>query len=177
MNTYRPQSLAASPARFQPALLPVWLAVLLVSTTCAFAQTTILSEGFEGAFPGEAWLVGDANVTGTYATWNDVNSTFGGEGVHSGGWKGYCAGVGYAGTTTSPLYQNNMDAYMANSINLSGYDSATLTFWYRIPGIETCCDAAKVYIDGTQVWTSSSTAASWTQATIYLNWSWEVRTY
>jgi len=67
---------------------------------------TVLSEGFEGSFPG-SWSVGDANSSGTPAYWDDVDSAFGGEGTHSGSWKGYCADIGNAGTTTSPLYQNN----------------------------------------------------------------------
>src|SRR6266404_4019137 len=102
------------------------------------AQTTILTEGFEGAFPG-SWSVGDANPTGTAAYWSDEDiRSFGSiPAAHGGNWAGYCAGVGHAGTALSPTYQNSMDAYMSRSVNLSGYNSATLSFWYIIPSIET----------------------------------------
>ena len=90
---------------------------LALATISSFAQTTILSETFEGSFPSaNAWSVGDANASGTTAYWDDVDSAFGGEGTHGGSWKGYCAAVGYAGTTTSPLYRDYMSAYMSKSI-------------------------------------------------------------
>jgi len=92
-------------------------------------SVTLLSENFEGAFPsGNGWSVGDANSAGTSAYWDDVNSSFGGEGTHGGSWKGYCAGVGKAGTDTSPTYQNSTSAYMSKSINLAGLSSASLSF-------------------------------------------------
>ena len=55
----------------------------------AAAQTTILSEGFEGNFPADnGWSVVDSNASGTTAYWDDVNSAFGGEGTHTGNYKG-----------------------------------------------------------------------------------------
>ena len=133
-------------------------------------STTIFSEGFEGAFPG-SWAVGDADSSGTPAYWDKVNSTFGGgEGTVSGSWKGYVAGIGNAGTSTSPLYQNNMSAYMSHSINLTGYTSATLSFWYKIPSIEFGgWDEAHVYIDSVPVWTRDYTTTAWTNQMISLN--------
>jgi hypothetical protein len=72
------------------------------------AQVTIFSEDFEGSFPSlNGWSVGDSNSSGTIAYWDDVNSSFGGEGTHGGSSKGYCAGFGYAGSSTSPTYQNS----------------------------------------------------------------------
>jgi hypothetical protein len=72
---------------------------------------TLLFEGFEGLFPSDnGWTVGDSNATGTPAYWDDVLNTFGTAGTHSGSWKGYCAGSGFAGTTAAPLYQTYMDA-------------------------------------------------------------------
>ena len=100
-------------------------------------QTTILSEGFEGAFPG-TWSLGDSNPSGTTAYWKGVNlSSFGNPPIHgTGSWAGYCAGIGYGGTTLNPTYQNAMDAYMSRIINLSGYNNASFSFWYIIPSIE-----------------------------------------
>ena len=129
----------------------------------SLSATTILSETFEGNFPTDnGWSVGDANSGGTTAYWDDVDSSFGGEGTHGGSWKGYCAGVGYGGTTTSPLHQNSMTAYMSKSINLSGYSTATLTFSFRIPTLESTWDWCRVYIDGTKVWETNSIATTWT---------------
>ncbi|MCX6924782.1 MAG: hypothetical protein NT154_16440, partial [Verrucomicrobia bacterium] len=131
------------------------------------AQTTILSEGFEGTFPG-IWLVGDDNAAGTPAYWKDVNASFGGEATHSGSWKGYCAGFGYAGDAANPTYQNSMAAYMQTTLDLRGYVSATLKFWSKIPSIESCCDGARVFIDGILVWFSSSPQAAWGEETFDL---------
>src|SRR5437879_13671481 len=84
--------------------------------TLSNAQTTILSEGFEGAFPG-SWSVGDSNPSGPTAYWADVDYNFGTPYPHTGNWSGYCAGVGYGGPIYSPTYQDNMDAYMIRSID------------------------------------------------------------
>src|SRR5262245_3983805 len=91
-----------------------------------FSQTTVLTEGFETVFPG-AWSTGDTNASGTPAYWKDV-SAFGTVGAHSGNWKGYCAGIGFGGTTANPLYQNNMGAFMTQSVNLAGFSGANLGF-------------------------------------------------
>jgi len=113
----------------------------------------LLFEGFEGSFPaGNAWTVGDSNASGTNAWWDDVNTAFGTAGVHSGNWKGYCAGFGYAGTTIAPLYQTYMDSYMRRTLDLRSYCSPSLSFWYRTPGIETCCDHLVVSVGGSAGW-------------------------
>lgn len=156
-------------------LVPDWQAPLLAALALAVAavshaQTTILFEGFEGAFP-DAWSVGDGNGAGTPAYWDDVNAAFGGEGAHAGNWKGYCAGFGHGGTTDSPTYQNDMAAYMSRAIDLSGCSSATLSFWYKIPTIESCCDQAKVTLSGIDpilLWSSATPSADWTQVTLDL---------
>src|SRR2546421_10318072 len=89
----------------------LFAAILLALTLAirAEAQTTILSEGFEGAFPG-SWSVADANPSGTTAYWSDEDiRSFGSiPAAHTGNWAGYCAGVGHAGTALSPTYQNSM---------------------------------------------------------------------
>jgi HYR domain/Immunoglobulin domain/Immune inhibitor A-like, MAM domain len=149
----------------------LWIVLLLRFVPLLPADTVIFTEGFEGAFPGP-WSVGDNNASGAPAYWDDVNSSFGGEGTHSGNWKGYCAGIGYAGATDSPTYQNQMTSYLARTIDLSGFDAATLTFWYKIPSIESGWDFARVYIDSidtTQIWSSSSPATSWALVTLDLS--------
>ena len=96
------------------------LAVTTIALSVSAATVTVLEETFEGVFPGN-WSVGDANSSGTTAYWKDVNASFGGVSTPDGSaWKGYCAGVGYSGTTSAPQYQNSMSAYMSRSIDLTG---------------------------------------------------------
>jgi hypothetical protein len=136
----------------------------------ARAQTVLFLEGFEGSFPSAPWVVGDDNTNGTNATWNDVNIAFGGETTHSGGWKGYCAGSLYAqgATIANPTYTNSMAAYMERSIDLTAYVGAKLEFWFKIPSIEICCDAARVLVDGTNIWTTNQAVVAWTQVILDL---------
>ncbi len=121
-------------------------------------QSTILFEGFEGNFPTDnGWIVGDDSPDGTTASWAKVNSSFGGEGTHSGAWKGYCAGSAYPFNSSepNPVYQDSMIAFMQRSVNLAGLTKAELRFWYKIPSIEQCNDLARVLVDGTNlVWSA-----------------------
>jgi len=109
------------------------LALCVAGVHSAWADT-ILFEGFEGSFPADnGWSVGDANGTGTTAYWDDVFTGFGSVPAHSGSWKGYCAGFGYA---AGPLYQNYMTSYMRRSLDLTGYCSPILSFWYWSPQLK-----------------------------------------
>ena len=134
-------------------------------------NTIIFSEGFEGAFGDgiNGWSIGDNNPSGTTAYWDDKDSNFGGEGAQEGSWKAHCAGFGYAGTTSDPKYRPSMDAYMRRTVNLSGYTSASLSFYYKMPSIETCCDYGEVKINGVQVRKYNSVVTNWTKETISLN--------
>ena len=151
--------------------------VFTLATTlalCALGSAradTIFTENFEGAFPG-AWSTTPPICYGCppggTTIWGVVDSAFGGRGTLSGARKAYCAGRGYLGTTSAPLYQDNMNAYMSRSINLAGYASGTLTFWSRIPSIETRYDFCRVYVDSTVVWQRDTVNTAWTQETIDL---------
>lgn len=133
-------------------------------------STTILTETFEGAFPEDnGWSVGDSNASGTDAYWNDVHTTFGTGGAHGGSWKGYCAGVGYAGAATAPTYQNYMDAYMSKTLNLCGLSTATLKFWTIVPGIESCCDRYLVWMDNNLIWSNAVAIPTWAEVTLDLS--------
>jgi len=151
--------------------------IALFVSSGANAQTTILVEDFENAFPeGNGWTVADANSSGTPAYWNDVDlRVFGSPPTFQGNWAGYCAGVGYGGSVASPTYRNSMTSFMSRSINLTGYSTATLAFLYVIPSIEdcftctTCCDYFHVLIDGVEVFNSGDLPrTTWQQATINL---------
>ena len=136
----------------------------------AQAQVVVLQETFEGAFPEDnGWVVGDANPDGLPAYWDDVNSAFGGGGSHSGSWKGYCAGVGYGGTSVNPTYQHSMQAYMRNTINLTGYAGAELSFWYNIPSMDDYYESLRVYIDGKAIFARDTSAGFWSQASLNLS--------
>lgn len=134
------------------------------------AQVTVFSEDFEGSFPaGGGWTVGDDDPFGTTAYWNSVDAAFGGESPHGGVRKAYCSGIGFGGTTANPTYQSDMTAYMSRPINLGGMSAATLTFWFKLPSLEECCERPRVLIDNTQVWTTNQAVAAWTQVTLNLN--------
>src|SRR5881296_3089216 len=133
----------------------------------ARGATTNFYDGFETGLG--SWAVGDANAVDTPAYWGRVDSTFGGEGTHGGAFKAYCAGTGYAGTSTSPTYRNNMSAYLQRTINLAGYTNATLSFWHKIPGIESGYDAARVVVDSTEMWSTDQPITSWQLARVGLD--------
>jgi hypothetical protein len=152
-------SLKSSGCKCQSLLLVFVL--LLGSSWIAFGQTVVLTEGFEGVFPG-LWSTGDANASGTPAYWKDEGVGFGSVAAHTGNWKGYCAGIGFGGTTANPLYQTNMQAFMTHSVNLAGFTGANLGFWYNIPSIETNFDSLRVYMDATLLFSTSTGTPGWT---------------
>jgi hypothetical protein len=148
-------------------LISILAAMHFILAQQGSAQVPILYEDFEGAFPGN-WTTADANPTGSPAYWKDVSVLVGTPYPHGGDWSGYCAGVGYGGTTASPYYQNYMDAYMAQYVDLTGYAGATLSFWYTIPSIDTGYDSFRVYIDNTLLFQRSSVASIWNEVVIDL---------
>ncbi len=163
---YSPTNMPGRLLRTLGWLVGVWL---LVHPAVTKAQTTLLFEGFEGTFPGVIWTVGNA---GSGPTWDDVNSTFGGEGTHGGSWKGYCAGTAYPFNSNepNPVYTNNMAAYMQTAVSLRSCENLVLLrFWYKLPSIESCCDSARVFIDQTQIWSNSTPQTSWTEVVLDLS--------
>lgn len=145
----------------------VWI-LFFIATTVASRAAIIFAETFESGLSA-GWQRGDLNATGVAAYWGVVNSSFGGEGAHAGTNKLYCAGVGFAGTAAAPTYRNSMTAYLQRTIDLSGRSNATLNFWYKLPGIETRYDAARVYIDSTEVWSLDSATNVWTKASLNID--------
>ncbi len=148
-----------------------WCAQIGIKTV----YTTIFSEGFESGFGNgiNGWSVGDSNPSGITAYWNDVSSAFGGEGTHSGNYKAYCAGTGYGGSSSSPTYQNYMDAYMTRTVNLIGYDDAYVQFYYKMPppiDIEdtTAYDYGQLKIGTIKLEKYDTAKTSWTFSRVYL---------
>jgi hypothetical protein len=147
----------------------IWsVGVLMGSPLLGRAQTTLVFEGFEGAFPG-SWSVGDANTNTGLVYWDDVNAAFGGRAPRTGSWKGYCAGIGYAGTSSAPQYTNNMTAYMQRTVNLAGQTRVNLRFWNLVPTIESGFDHCRVFLDGTLLWSNGLPLTAWTEVSTNLN--------
>ena len=142
------------------------LLVLLASPLKTRAATTNFFEGFEAGLTN--WVAGDADPTSVPAYWGIVDTNFGGAGTHSGNFKAYCAGVGYGGSTNNPAYTNYMISYLSRTVNLVGMTNATLTFWSRIPSIESDYDYARVFINNTEVWSTDLPQANWTLVSLNL---------
>jgi hypothetical protein len=161
-----------------------WLWLLLsagvFSSFSTGAQTVLLNEDFEGywtisggfplyhSFPS-GWSVGDSNLTAGLAYWDDVNADFGSVAPHDGLRKGYCAAVGYTGTTNAPRYTNYMQAYMTRSVSLTNHPRANLSFWYSTPSIERSYDYLKVYVGTNLLWYTSDSISNWAQVNLTLN--------
>jgi hypothetical protein len=85
-------------------------------------MANIFTEDFEGVFPGTAWTVGDWDVASGLDYWDDTSYR-----SYGGSWSCWCAQVG---THDPNKYDNDMNAYMYRSVDLSGYSSVTLSFYY-----------------------------------------------
>src|SRR5687767_9960379 len=101
----------------------VWLVVIasfLFSGSTSRAQRIVFHETFEGVFPGTNWTVGDFGGGESPAYWSDVDLRFfGAPPLRQGNWAGYCAGIGFAGTTQFPDYQPDMLAVMERTVDLT----------------------------------------------------------
>ena len=86
-------------------------------------QLTILTEDFEGVFPGTLWNV-YASASATDAYWNDTNYKY-----YGGLWSGWCAGGGTQSVVPGINYPSNMKAWMIfGPFDLTGATAATLSF-------------------------------------------------
>jgi|GEM_PF-1628498 len=96
-------------------------AAFVFTAAPAFAQTTIFSDGFEGAFPG-SWTVGnDGGIT--TAKWGNNSAK-----ASAGSYSAFCADNG---SNTRTVYDDNLKTYMERrGVSLAGYTTATLNFKY-----------------------------------------------
>ena len=61
--------------------------------------------------------------------------------------------MGYSASNVVPFaYRDYMFAYMDVDIDLSGYSSATLTFYYKMPSVDDDEDYGQVLIDYNEIW-------------------------
>lgn len=116
-------------------------ALFLLLALPANAQTTILFESFENKNSFATNWVVESNYPDEEdaALWGVVDKFFGGtlDVPRTGTNKLYCAAIrpdgspAYYGSATNPRYPDNMSAFITRDVDLQGYKSATLTFWFK----------------------------------------------
>jgi subtilisin family serine protease len=85
------------------------------------AWETILTESFEGSFPGTSWSV---LASGTDAYWDDQSFR-----SNTGSWSGWCADAGTESVSPGSNYLNDMDTWMISGpFDLSDANDADLSF-------------------------------------------------
>ncbi len=88
---------------------------------------TIMTEGFEGAWPGSGWELNDQSGDGYDRFWGADNYK-----SHSGSWSAWPASGGADGGAASVLltYPDNMDTWMTyGPFDLSDASAAEFAFW------------------------------------------------
>ena len=118
-------------------------------------STTILSEGFEGTFPG-GWSV---NVSQD-RMWDDTSGM-----SHNGSWSGHCAETSSGSPTGN--YVNNMTTVLETAVDLTGFVDAELSFWYWM-NTEADADYFSVEINGNRLRHFSGDHQNWRFETVYL---------
>lgn len=162
----------------------VVLATLLSGLLMAFspvstqAQTTLIYDSFEYGNITNFWTVRDDFVLDDEiipdTTWGIVNKDFGRNvGTHSGNSKVWCSPRANQGTTTFPVYPDDMDAIMERELDLRGCTDGTLSVWVKIkmPDSELFSDLFSIYIDDAEVYSSfdlETQLTEWTQVVVPL---------
>ena len=131
--------------RYHGGFTSAWCAAIGGQNT----QTLIFTDGFEG---GWFWTSGDWDPASGIDTWGIQTYDYL---AHTGDNSVWCSEIG------EPLYENyydnNMKAYMYRTVDLSSYDSATLSFWYASTGIEPGYDYLQVmYHPAGTTWSEGS---------------------
>jgi len=85
------------------------------------STSTLFSEGFEGAFPADNWLVQDKNSNNGLDYWDDTSYR-----SQAGSWSGWCAQVG-SQTTTTTILSENFEGVFPGSWTVEDFDSASGT--------------------------------------------------
>jgi C1A family cysteine protease len=121
-------------------------------TSSTFVPTTILfSEDFEGSWPGN-WTVGDWNPASGEDYWGQSDYR-----AYSGNFSAYCANVS---DVSGQYYDDDMDAFMVRAVNLSGYDSAVLSYKYWLKCESGWDRLYPGYFDGSWHWEQYHTGDS-----------------
>ncbi|MCP8309601.1 MAG: hypothetical protein H3Z54_13080, partial [archaeon] len=107
----------------------------------------IFEEDFETGYDG--WSIDDSNPTPPDAHWALALSAFGNEGTNGGSQKIYCSAP-FDGTSASPLYKTNIDSYMTRTVDLTGYGTFIVFFYYTMPTLGTG-DYGQLLVDDTEL--------------------------
>ncbi len=96
------------------------------------ADTTLFTEGFEGAWPG-SWSIGDLDSNSGLDYWGDNPYS-----AHGGSWSGWCADTGVQ-TATTTILSETFEGAFPGSATVGDWNSANgLDYWddtsYRAHG-------------------------------------------
>jgi PKD domain len=95
----------------------------------ARAATIIFNEGFEGAFPGSSWTVGDSNTANGLDFWDDISYR-----SHTGSWSAWCAGNGATYYNTTVWSENFEAPFPTADYQVLDYETASgLDMWDDTP--------------------------------------------
>jgi len=83
------------------------------------SASTLFSEGFEGAFPGDNWLVQDKSSNNGLDYWDDTSYR-----SQAGSWSGWCAQIG-SQTTTTTILSENFEGAFPGSWTVEDFDSGS----------------------------------------------------
>jgi hypothetical protein len=120
-----------------------FLNVTATLTATTYATTPIFFEDFEGSWPGD-WIVGDDEPTNGEAYWGQSNYR-----AYRGDFSAYCAGVS---DVSGQYYDDYMSSYMVRNVDLSMYDSATLSYKYWLECESGWDHLDVVYSDGSSTY-------------------------
>ncbi|MGA2671012.1 MAG: C25 family cysteine peptidase [Dehalococcoidia bacterium] len=109
-------------------------------TATTYASTTIFSDDFEGSWPGDWIYVDDVDSRSGKDYWGQSNYR-----AYSGNFSAYCAEVS---DVPGQSYDNYMEAFMVRDVDLSAYDSATLSYKYWLDCEYSYDHFDVVYFDG-----------------------------
>jgi hypothetical protein len=128
-------------------------------TTTFRVDNRIFFEDFEGSWPGN-WTVGDWNPISGEDYWGQSDYR-----AYRGSFSAYCAEVS---DVSGQYYDNDMLSFMIRDVDLSAYDSATLSCKYWLECEYYFDRAGVVYYDGSWHWlvSDSDTTNQWLSASV-----------
>ena len=156
------------------------------STSCTlYIKHVIFTEGFEGPFPPANWYVGDDNSTNGSDYWGDSGTR-----SYEGSYSAWCAQYGTQGDNDCGaflgqqnynvlynghhIYDNYMESWLdRRNINLVGYTSVTVDFYYWLVSENNADFLIFSYRDSSGAWSSpwsrTGSYSYWNLATVNLN--------
>lgn len=145
-------------------MISLWLTLLLAALPLAAAPVTVYTSGFEGTDGG--W------IESGFGDWERGPIAFTDSGCSTAGTTGPAgshSGAEAWGTVLNTCYTNSdADSILSQTFDLTGYDSASFT-WYQWRHVFETFDYAIFSANGTQLYrTPDSQPEDWTQQTVDL---------